>query len=654
MREIFDVFTEKKQFKKLLILSFLIFLESIPYKKIFMIMPMTTRIMPLNSISPVIGMFFGPIGAWAMAFGNLAAEFVIVGKLNYKVLLLAFSIQFFYTYVPYKMWYTVGVKEKCEFPSLEDVKSISKYIYITLINSIIAVLLLELSYRLCGISEINLRSLFLLTFNTFTFPIIVGIPLMIILSATRLKRYIPKAKKSNIPTERYTNLIHLTIILGVCNLIYCENYGYGDNKITVLLLLFAIYSLLLVYVILPISKTINLDKKTSFNNRVSMKGKTTIAFLIIGIVFIVFIAVAMCVVLKILHYNDSSIFNLLCIMIGVCTVFVFIVTLLALNYMENKMTIPLETLFNAVKLTSNIGDDYDTVEELKAIELCKNIKSGNEIEELAIAFSSMIDKINNYCKNLAEITEERKRGIIELSLAVKIQESILPRKFPAFPDRVDFEIFADMTPAKNLGGDFYDFFLIDDNKLCFVVADVSGKGIPAALFMMSARAIIKNLVLITSDVLEIVKELNTQLNQGNETYMFVSAFISIIDLQTGIMTFVSAGHNPPLIKKRGNEKFEYMKVKNNCILGIEENVNFEKQEIKLEKEDVIFVYTDGVTEARNEEKLYGTSKLEETLNKEYDGDIYNVVPKIRKSIDEFSEGKSQYDDITMLVFKYNK
>ncbi len=654
MKEIFRVFTEKKQFKKLIILTFLLFLVSIPYKKAIMMIPMTTKITPLNSISPVIGMFFGPIGAWAMAFGNLAAEFVIVGKLNYKVLLLAFSVQFFYTYIPYKMWYTVDVKEKCEFPSLEDVKSISKYIYITLINSVIAVLLLELSYRLCGIVEINLRALFMLTFNTFSFPIIVGIPLMIILSATRFKRYIPKAQKSDIPTERYTNLIHLTIVLGVCNLFYCENYGYGDNKITILLLLFAIHSLLLVYVMLPISKTINLDKKTSFNNRVSMKGKTTIAFLIIGIVFIVFIAIAICVVLKILHYNDSSIFNLLCIMIGVCTVFVFIVTLLALNYMENKMTIPLETLFNAVKLTSNIGDDYDTEEELKAIELCRYIKSGNEIEELAIAFSNMIDKINNYCKNLAEITEERKRGIIELSLAVKIQESILPRKFPAFPERTDFEIFADMTPAKDLGGDFYDFFLIDENKLCFVVADVSGKGIPAALFMMSARTIIKNLVLITSDVLEIITELNKQLNQGNETYMFVSAFLSIIDLQTGIMTFVSAGHNPPLIKKRGNEKFEYMKVKNNCILGIEEKVNFEKQEIKLEKEDVIFIYTDGVTEARNEEKLYGTSRLEETLNKEYNGDIYNIVPKIRQSIDEFSEGKPQYDDITMLVFKYNK
>ncbi|WP_298980180.1 SpoIIE family protein phosphatase [uncultured Parabacteroides sp.] len=242
----------------------------------------------------------------------------------------------------------------------------------------------------------------------------------------------------------------------------------------------------------------------------------------------------------------------------------------------------------------------------------------------------------------------------DLHVAQEIQQTILPKTFPPFPELKSFDLYAYMSAAKYVGGDFYDFFLIDDNKLCFVVADVSGKGIPAALFMMSARAIIKNLVLITSDVLEIVKELNTQLNQGNETYMFVSAFISIIDLQTGIMTFVSAGHNPPLIKKRGNEKFEYMKVKNNCILGIEENVNFEKQEIKLEKEDVIFVYTDGVTEARNEEKLYGTSKLEETLNKEYDGDIYNIVPKIRKSIDEFSEGKSQYDDITMLVFKYNK
>lgn len=653
MREIFKVFTEKDQFKRFIKLTFLLFLVSIPYKKVIMMIPMTTKIMPLNCISPVIGMFFGPIGAWAMAFGNLAAEFVIAGKLNYKVLLLAFSVQFFYTYIPYKMWYTVDVKEKCEFPSLEDVKSISKYIYITFINSVIAVLLLELSYRLCGIAEIRLRSLFMLTFNTFSFPIIVGIPLMIILSATRVKRYVPKVQKSDIPIEKYTNLIHLTIVLGVCNLLYCENYGYGDNKIAILLLLFAIHSLLLVYVMLPISKTVNLDKKTNFKNKVSMKGKTTIAFLTIGIVFIVFIAVAMCVVLKILHYNDSSIFNLLCIMIGVCTVFVFIVTLLALNYMENKMTIPLETLFNAVKLISNIGDDYDTEEEIKAIELCRYVKSGNEIEELAIAFSNMIDKVNRYCKNLAIITEERRRGIVELSLAVKIQESILPREFPAFPERTDFEIFADMTPAKDLGGDFYDFFLIDENKLCFVVADVSGKGIPAALFMMSARTIIKNLVLITSDVLEIISELNNQLNQGNETYMFVSAFLSIIDLKTGVMTFVSAGHNPPLIKKK-NEGFRYMKVKNNCILGIEQNVNFEKQELQLEEDEVIFVYTDGVTEARNNEKLYGTVRLENTLNEKYNGNIYEIVPTIRTSIEEFSEEKPQSDDITMLVFKYNK
>lgn len=653
MREIFDVFTEKKQFKKLLILSFILFLVSIPYKKVMHIIPMQAEIMPLNCISPIVGMFLGPIGAWAMAFGNFAAD-IIIGKLNFKITSLVFFVQFFYTYIPYKMWYTVDVKEKCEFPSLEDVKSISKYIYITFINSVISVLLLELSCRLCGmIDELSLVNLLILSLNTFNFPIVIGIPLMIVMSTTRFKRYIPKTEKSNIPTEKYTNLVHLTIILGVCNLIYCEKYGYGDNKITVLLLLFAIYSLLIVYIILPISKPVNLDKKTSFNNRVSMKGKTTIAFLIIGIIFIVFIAISMLVVLRILNYNRSSIFNLICILVGICTLFVFMVTLLALNYVENKMTIPLETLFDAVKLTSSIKDDYDTEEEIKALELCRNIKTGNEIEELAIAFSSMIDKINNYCKNLAEITEERKRGIIELSLAVKIQESILPRKFPAFPDRADFEIFADMTPAKNLGGDFYDFFLIDDNKLCFVVADVSGKGIPAALFMMSARTIIKNLVLITSDVLEIVTELNNQLNQGNETYMFVSAFISMIDLQTGIMTFVSAGHNPPLIK-RASGNFEYMKVKNNCILGIEENVNFEKQEIKLEKEDVIFVYTDGVTEARNEENLYGTSRLEETLNKEYNGNIYNIVPKIRKSIDEFSEGKSQYDDITMLVFKYNK
>ncbi|MCI6190373.1 MAG: serine/threonine-protein phosphatase, partial [Clostridium sp.] len=120
-----------------------------------------------------------------------------------------------------------------------------------------------------------------------------------------------------------------------------------------------------------------------------------------------------------------------------------------------------------------------------------------------------------------------------------------------------------------------------------------------------------------------------------------------------VMTFVSAGHNPPLMKRK-DEGFKYMQVKNNCILGIEENVNFEKQEFQLEEDDVIFVYTDGVTEARNDEKLYGTVRLENTLNEKYNGNIYEIVPEIRNSIEKFSEEKPQSDDITMLVFKYNK
>lgn len=241
----------------------------------------------------------------------------------------------------------------------------------------------------------------------------------------------------------------------------------------------------------------------------------------------------------------------------------------------------------------------------------------------------------------------------ELITATKIQSSLLPSIFPEFPKRNDFEVFANMSPAKWVSGDFYDFYLFGNN-LTFVIADVSGKGIPAALFMMTAKSVIKNSFLSSNDIREVVRKVNNELCENNKTLMFVTAFLGIIDLKMGIMRYVNAGHMPPLLK-HDSEVFKYINVKNNCILGIIPNADFEKQEINLNKGDVIFAYTDGVTEAMDSwGNLYGMNRLKDVLNKENmkSRDIYEIIPMIIKDIDDFCKGEKQNDDITMLTFKY--
>ena len=265
----------------------------------------------------------------------------------------------------------------------------------------------------------------------------------------------------------------------------------------------------------------------------------------------------------------------------------------------------------------------------------------------------MMCQIQSYVKNLSTVTEKIQKESTELSVAKNIQSAILPKAFEAFPERKDFNIVARMNPAKEIGGDFYDFFLIDEDKLAFVIADVSGKGVPAALFMMISKTIIKNLLKSSSDIEDVVEKVNNELSENNDTFMFVTSFLGIVDLKTGIMTYVNAGHNPPLIK-RNNDKFN-MNVKNNCILAIMPQAKFEKQELQLEEGDILFAYTDGVTEAMDiNGDLYGAGKLRDVLNEKctQSKDIYEIIPLIEESIDEYCIGEDQTDDVTILIFQY--
>ena len=265
-------------------------------------------------------------------------------------------------------------------------------------------------------------------------------------------------------------------------------------------------------------------------------------------------------------------------------------------------------------------------------------------------FSSLSDDINSTVSTLKRyIAEAAARIDKELEYAKQIQLSALPTNFP---DNEDFRIYAQMIAAKEVGGDFYDFYKLSDTTVAFLAADVSGKGIPAAMFMMTAKTIIKDLAESGMAVNDIFTKANEKLCENNESGMFVTAWMGILDLTTGNVQFANAGHNPPLLK-RADGSFEYLKTRAGFVLAGMEGVRYRSGEITLKEGDRLFLYTDGVPEATNEEnKLYGEDRLLSFMNQNATTEAVELLPALKANIDEFVGNAPQFDDITMLMFDY--
>lgn len=240
----------------------------------------------------------------------------------------------------------------------------------------------------------------------------------------------------------------------------------------------------------------------------------------------------------------------------------------------------------------------------------------------------------------------------ELNLATDIQANMLPSIFPAFPDKQEFDIYATMSPAKEVGGDFYDFFMLDEKHVAFLVADVSGKGVPAALFMVIAKTLIKNNMHMGNSAGEVFTKVNQMLCEGNEAGLFVTAWMGVLDLTEGTLTYVNAGHNPPLIR-RGNGDFEYLHSHPGFVLAGMEGIRYKEKTLQMEPGDRIFLYTDGVTEATNgQDELYGEDRLKSFLNQHREDHPIDAIRGVRENVDTFVGGADQFDDITMLMLEY--
>lgn len=310
-------------------------------------------------------------------------------------------------------------------------------------------------------------------------------------------------------------------------------------------------------------------------------------------------------------------------------------------------------VLNPLKMIqSSIREYKESKDSHKVAEIMSKIQLNNEIGELATDFTELTQEIDDYVDVIQSITSEKERMAAELGLAKQIQTSMLPQDFPPFPERNEFDIYASMNPAREVGGDFYDYFMTDDDHLWLVIADVSGKGIPAALFMMISMIILRIHARTSESPAEILSKANESICTRNTAEMFVTVWIGVLEISTGKITAANAGHEYPAIK-HADGKFELLKDKHGLVLGGMEGVSYTEYEVELEPDSKLFVYTDGVAEATAKDKeMFGTDRMIDALNKNPDASPEEILRNVRSDVDDFVQGAVQFDDLTMLCLEY--
>ena len=296
--------------------------------------------------------------------------------------------------------------------------------------------------------------------------------------------------------------------------------------------------------------------------------------------------------------------------------------------------------------------DFTAEEEESSPIHALSVKFKDEVGRLAESFVFMRSELRKNIKELMDTTAAKERIESELQIAHDIQMGILPKKFPPFPERDEFELFATLEPAKEVGGDFYDFFFIDNQHLCFVVGDVSGKGVPASLFMAVSKTLIKMEATRTTSSEEVMNRVNRNLSLDNPSLMFVTLFLGILNVQTGELEYCLGGHDPPYIIHTSGD-IELMALTDGMMLGVDKDFRYESKKAVIHKGETIFLYTDGVTEAMNpDDQLFTDKRLEQTLARWREKDTTAIINSVRETVRNFSEGTPQSDDITMLALKF--
>ena len=326
---------------------------------------------------------------------------------------------------------------------------------------------------------------------------------------------------------------------------------------------------------------------------------------------------------------------------------ILLIAMILLLYMYRKSIRPLQMIHVGVRDYREEKDSTATVEQMG------RVKVNNEFGILAEDISELAVEMDRYTEENIRLNAEQERVATELDMARSIQTSQLPSRFPAFPDRKEFDIYASMIPAREVGGDFYDFFFIDDDHLALVIADVAGKGVPAALFMMMSKILISNYAMMGLSPAEVLRRANNAIFRNNKEHMFVTVWLGIFEVSTGRILAANAGHEYPFLRRTDGE-FVKVNDRHGFVLGGMKNMNYEEYEMCLAEGDALVVYTDGITEAKDSMKeMFGTERIEEALNRAPDAGPQQLMENVQNALNEFVGGVEQFDDQTILILKRN-
>ena len=311
-----------------------------------------------------------------------------------------------------------------------------------------------------------------------------------------------------------------------------------------------------------------------------------------------------------------------------------------------------KVVLNPIKAITREASRFASENTPAEKKLTETIQKQDEIGVLAGSIDTMEEQIQSYVEDITKITAEKEKMETELNTAARIQISMMPNDFPAFPDRSEFDVYACMDPARDVGGDFYDFFLIDEDHLCLVIADVSGKGIPGALFMMVSKIILQSCAMLGRSAAEILEKTNEAICSNNKNEMFVTVWLGILEISTGRLTAANAGHEYPAIKQP-NELFELYRDKHGFVIGGLEGMKYREYELQMERGSKLFLYTDGVPEATNADgKMFGTDRMLSALNEAPEAAPKEILNNVTRAVDDFVKDAEQFDDLTMLCIEY--
>ena len=558
------------------------------------------------ALGPIFGLMFGPMGALGFALGTLVGE--LVEGIGLPAPFIDFIITFFISALTYRLWYTTFNRGKKDTPRFNSTYNIIKFLSITILISIVYFSFLVISFSLFhnlnysySISDVNFNVPYML--NIITFTIIFGLLLISSFNILKIPLQTPKKRISKINI----NQNYLLAILLICT-------GYFLFKE----LIMNIKSVRHFFTFVTIITSILL-----YFNTFDVKVEPTY-------------------VPKI----DPS-YQIL-IILSFTSVFILLVSLIYIRFVEKTITNPLYDMINTADNYFKTKNKVESVYKLK-----KYITNDDSIGLLANSFVTLYDKIRTNLNQLQITTSEKEKFKTEFDVASQMQSNMLPKNFDELTKNESFEIYAYMKPASEVGGDFYDYFKIDEDHVYFVIGDVSGKGIPSTLFMVKTMYLIENHTKFNEDLSQVIEKVNNLAYERNDEELFVTIWLGKLNLKTGKLSYVNAGHNQPLIKQDSNN-FEYMKTHPNLVLGGMEGIQYNEHEINLNAGDMIFLYTDGVTEANdNYNGFYGENRLKETINENKNKKLNDIINEITKDIDKFCNNSEQYDDITMLIIKYN-